>query len=149
MTKQVPKFKPAPLIRPTLDTAFHIDYEWWERQERDLRVYLHSYLCPEHRAVFEGHADAEQIDWIDEDTAEVTPVDGLRHVLRVHCSMQPDYITPSTTLIDAVFRVFLANNNKPLTPVELGAQIRRDPAMILKTLSGHRVYKGLRPYTGN
>lgn len=147
--KPVPLFRPAPLIKPTLDTPFHIDYEWWEHEGRDLRVYLHSYLCAEHRAVYESHPNVEQIDWIDDDTAEVTPVDGLQHILRVHCSMQPDYVTPNTSLIDAVFRVFLANSNKPLTPVEMGAQIRRDPTMILRTLSGHRVYKGLRPFTGN
>jgi hypothetical protein len=149
MTESLPKFKPAPLIKPTLDTPFHIDFGWWEREARDMRVYLRSYLCPEHRAVYEGHPDAEEIDWIDEDTAEVTRVDGLQHILRVHCSLQPDYITPSTSLIDAIFRVFLANSNKPLTPVELGARIRREPAVILKTLSGHRVYKGLRPYTAD
>jgi hypothetical protein len=149
MTQTLPKFKPVPLVKPTLDTPFHIDFEWWEREARDLRVYLRSYLCPEHRAVFESHTDLEQIDWIDEDTAEVTRVDGLQHVLRVHCSLQPDYISPSTSLIDAIFRVFLANNNKPLTSVELGARIRRDPAVILRILSGHRVYKGLRPYMGD
>jgi hypothetical protein len=149
MTQTLPKFRPAPLVKPTLDTLFHIDYEWWEREARDLRVYLRSYLCSEHRAVYESHPDVETIDWIDEDTAEVTRVDGLQHTLRVHCSLQSDYITPSTALIDAVFRVFLANNNKPLTVVELGARIRRDPDTILRALSGHRVYKGLRPFAGH
>ena len=37
MMQTIPKFKPAPLTRPTLDTPFHIDYEWWERQARDLQ----------------------------------------------------------------------------------------------------------------
>jgi hypothetical protein len=146
MSQTIPKFTLAPLVKPTLETSFHIDFEWWEREGRDLRVYLRSYLCPEHRAVFETHSDIEEIDWIDEDTGEVTRVDGLQHILRVHCSLEPDYITPSTPLIDAVFRVFLANNNKPLTPVELGARLRREPAMILRALSGTRVYKGLRPF---
>ena len=149
MTQAIPRFKPAPLVKPTLETPFHIDFEWWERQGRDMRVYLRSYLCAEHRAVFEAHTDVEEIDWIDEETGEVTRVDGLQHVLRVHCSLQPDYIAPSTSLIDAIFRVFLSNNNKPLTSVELGARIRRDPAMILRALSGARVYKGLRPLVNN
>lgn len=144
MTK-LPKFRLSPLIKPTLDTPFHIDYEWWERGDRELRVYLLSYLCPEHRDVYEGHPDTEEVDWVDEDTAEVTKVDGLQHVLRIHCSLQSDYISPHTPLIDAIFRVFLANSNKPLTSAELGARIRRDPALILRTLSGGRVYKGLRP----
>lgn len=149
MSQTIPVFKPTALVKPTLDTPFHIDYDWWAREARGLRIYLRSSLCDEHRAVFEGHDDIEEIDWIDESTAEVTRVDGLQHILRVHCSLQPDYIKSSTSLVDAVFRVFLANNNKPLTPVELGARIRRDPALILRTLSGPRVYKGLRPFTGD
>ena len=86
-----------------------------------------------------------EYDWVDEDTGEVTRVDGLQHILRTHCSQMSDYISPHTTLVDAVFRVFLANNNKPLTSVELGKRTGRDPSLILKTLSGKRVYKGLRP----
>lgn len=149
MMQTLPKFKPSLLVKPTLDTPFHIDFDWWKLQDRELRVYLRSHLCSEHRTVFESHVDTEEVDWIDEDTAEVTRVDGLQHVLRVHCSLQSGYIESHTPLIDAVFRVFLANNNKPLTPAELGARIKRDPATILKILSGHRVYKGLRPYTGS
>ena len=146
MAQAPPKFKPSRLIKPTLDTPFHIDYEWWNREDRELRVYLRSHLCPEHRAVFEEHLDTEKIDWIDEDTAEVTRVDGLQHVLRIHCSLQAGYIESHTSLVDAIFRIFLANNNKPLTPAELGARIKRDPAVILRTLSGPRVFKGLRPF---
>jgi hypothetical protein len=148
MTQTLPKFKPTPLVKPTIDTPFHIDFEWWTREARDLRIYLRSYLCAEHRAVFESHPDIAEIDWIDEDTGIVTRVNGLQHILRVHCSLQPDYIKPSTTLIDAIFRVFLANNNKPLSPVDLGARLKREPALILRTLSGERVYKGLRPFLG-
>lgn len=146
MMQTLPKFKPKSLVKPTLDTPFHIDFEWWERQSREFRVYLRSYLCSEHRAIFEGHPDTQEIDWIDEDTAEVTRVDGLQHTLRVHCSLQSDYIMPHTSLVDAIFRVFLANSNKPLTAVELGARLKRDSGTILKALSGRRVYKGLRPY---
>jgi hypothetical protein len=144
-----PKFKPSQLVKPTLDTPFHIDYSWWSREDRELQVYLRSHLCPEHRAVFESHLDTEEIDWIDEDTAEVTRVDGLQHVLRIHCSLQHGYIETHTPLIDAIFRVFLANSNRPLTSEELGARLKRDPATILRILSGHRVYMGLRPYSGD
>ena len=37
------------LVRPTLETKFHIDYDWWDRADRDLEVYLRSHLCPEHQ----------------------------------------------------------------------------------------------------
>lgn len=141
-----PQLKARQIVRPTLETPFHIDFEWWDRSQRELRVYLLSHLCSEHRQVFESHLGTEEIDWVDEDTGEVARVDGLQHILRTHCSQMSDYISPHTTLVDAVFRVFLANNNKPLTPLELGQRTGRDPGLILKTLSGRRVYKGLRPY---
>ena len=49
------------------------------------------------------------------------------------------------TLVDSVFRLFLANGNTPLSSTELGEQLRRDAKTILRTISGIRVYKGLRP----
>ena len=135
------------LIKPTLNTPFHIDYNWWERESNDLRVYLKSHLCPEHRAQFELVTDIEEIDWVDAETAEVQRLDGIQHVLRTHCSEQPGYLESHTTLVDAVFRVFLANGNAPLTPVELAARIGRpgQGLTILKTLARGQVYKGLRP----
>jgi hypothetical protein len=90
--------------------------------------------------------DTGVIDWVDADTAEVQRVDGLQHTLRIHCAAQPGYLTDHTSLVDAVFRVFMANGNQPLTPLELGERIQRSPDTILRTLAGQRVYKGLRPY---
>ncbi len=131
-------------IKPTLDTKFHIDYNWWEREDRDLRTYLISHLLPEQRAHFEFNQDDKVIDWIDPETAEVRRVDALQQALAT-AAQDPQYITEHTTLVDAVFRVFLANSNKPLSPNELGKRINRPPATILRTLTGTQVYKGLRP----
>jgi hypothetical protein len=135
------------LVRPTLDTRYHIDFNWWNKSGRDLRVYLFSHLCDEHQTVYKDYTDTESIDWVDPDTAEVRQVDGLQHTLHMHCSQQPGYLTQHTTLVDAVFRVFLANSNQPVTVRELGVQLGKDPQMILRTLSGAQVYKGLRPFS--
>jgi hypothetical protein len=132
-------------MKPTLDTKFHVDVDWWEKQGRDLRVYLHQHLCKDCREVYKSHLGSEQVDWIDPETAEVQPVDGLWHTLRTHCSLQSDYVTYATPLANAVFRVFLANGNTPLTPVELGAKLSRSPDMILRVLGRGRVYDGLKP----
>jgi hypothetical protein len=132
-------------IRPTLDTPWHIDYRWWDKEGRDLRVYLRSHLCPEHQGIFQSHLGTQEMDWVDPDTAEVRRVDGLQHTLRMHCSQQPEYLTSRTPLVDAVFRVFLANGNTPLNARELADRLGRNPDTILQTLSGLRVYKGLRP----
>ena len=136
----------APLAKPTLETRFHIDYTWWEQQQQELRVYLQGHLCPEHRDVFQGQDLSQEIDWVDSKTAEVTRVDGLQHTLRTHCSRQPDYITERTALVDAIFRIFLANENRPLTPQELSERIGRSAETILRTISGSTIYKGIRPY---
>ena len=137
------------LIKPTLKTKFHIDFDWWERESREFRVYLTSHLCPEHQAAFADFSanDVIVIDAVDAETAEVRKEDGVQHILRTHCSRQPEFITSHTSLVDAVFRVFIANGNQPLSPDELADRIKRpgQANIILRTLAGARVYKGLRP----
>jgi hypothetical protein len=131
-------------VKPTSETKFHIDYSWWEREDRDLRTYLISHLPPEQRARFDAVQDTNTIDWIDPETAEVRRVDALQQALSEAADTQ-QWISDHTTLVDAVFRVFLANSNKPLSPDELGKHINRQSATILRTLAGAQVYKGIRP----
>ena len=146
--RTVPLLVPA-LVKPTLDTPFHVEYTWWDRRKLNLSAELRAHLCDTHRAVFTDEVDTdERIDWVDQKSGEVTQVHGLQHILRVHCSNEPGYIDSGLSLVDAVLRVFLANGNSPLTPNELAAIIGRRPEKILQTLSGRRVYKGLRPYAG-
>ncbi|QRN83837.1 hypothetical protein JR338_03540 [Chloroflexota bacterium] len=113
--------------------------------DRDWRVYLRSFLCEEHQKVFENLNNDELIDWVDPETAEVTQVDGLQHVLISHCAQQESFLTEKMALVDSVFRVFLSKGNKPLTIKQLGEILDRPPETILKTFSGIRVYKGIRP----
>ncbi|RLC72606.1 MAG: hypothetical protein DRI52_03275 [Chloroflexi bacterium] len=137
-------------IKPDVNTKFHIDFDWWEKQGRSLRVFLHSQLCPQCRTVYTTYRDTELIDWVDPETAEVHQVDGLWHALRTHCSQLPDYIDERTPLTSAIFRVFLANNNTPLSPVELHEIIgKRSPEIILRTIAGKQVYKGIKPVATN
>lgn len=133
------------IVKPTLDTPFRIDYEWWERKELHISIELRTHLCEEHQTVFSEHFDTEKIDWVDERTGEVTQVDGLQHVLQIHCSKQPGYVNEHLSLIDAIFRVFLANGNAPLTCKELSSIIGQPAEKILRTLTGRQVYKGIRP----
>lgn len=141
----MPDQKAPRFHKPTVDTPFHIDYDWWERNQSEMRVYLLSHLCPAHREMYAEGADIELIDWVDPDTAEVKPIDGLVLQLQTHCSKQPDYITPNTSVVDAVFRVFLVNANQPLTPRQLAEKIGKNEELILKAIGGRTVYKGLRP----
>jgi hypothetical protein len=138
--------KPRTLTRPTLGTKFHIDYNWWDRADRELDVYLRSHLCAEHQEAYGEMDSDDKVDTIHPETAEVTRVLGIQHTLITHCAVQDDYLTPQTTLVNAVFRVFLSNGNTPLTPEELGEKLSRPARMILRTLSSPRVYKGIRPF---
>ena len=133
------------LLKPTKDTPFHIDFDWWKENDNNWHVYLKSYLCEEHRQQFEDLDQSIMIDWIDPDTAEVHQVDGVQHTLISHCAKQPEFITPQTSLVNAVFRLFLANDNAPLTPLEIAEATQKPANTILLTIGGTRVYKGIRP----
>ncbi|MCS6908752.1 MAG: hypothetical protein RML93_12845 [Anaerolineales bacterium] len=139
------ELKRALISKPTLHTPFHIDYDWWKQNDRDWQVYLYNLLCPEHQKLFGDGSVDEIIDWVDPQTAEVHPVNGLHHVIMEHCANQPEFLAPGTPLVDLIFRVFLANGNTPLTPIELSERLGRPAQTILTVLSGNRVYRGLRP----
>lgn len=137
--------KPSLLIKPTLETHFHIDYSWWERNnDEDLRIYLLSHLPPEVRERMAHQEAGSVVDFIDPETGEVRTLDELGRALQ-DAAKAPDFINPYTSVVDCIFRVFLANGNTPMTPRELADAINRPAATILKTLSGGRVYKGIRP----
>lgn len=136
--------KPSKLVKPTLDTEFAIDYDWWERESQDLRTYLLSHIPPEQRDYLMQNEVDVKVDYIDPDTGEVFQLDALQLAIK-QAAEQPNFINPQTSLVDSVFRVFLANNNTPRTPRQLGEKTGRDPLTILKTLGGIRVYKGIRP----
>jgi hypothetical protein len=132
--------------RPSLDTKFHIDNDWWESSGRDIRVAVRGQLCPECQARYPDHRNTEAVDWVDPDTAEVMRGDALLQCLRSECSQKPDFISRANPLITNVFRVFLLHGNQALSPVELHEQIPwATPETILRTLSGGTVYMGLRP----
>jgi hypothetical protein len=137
-------------VRPTLDTKYHIDFDWWTEQNLDFRVYLSSQLCAECRERYADHRLSELVDWVDPATAEVKRVDALWQALKSCCSMKPDYISDTTPLTAAIFRVFLANDNSPLTPGELAAKLKRStPEDILRVLSKGQAYRGIRPVLTN
>jgi hypothetical protein len=135
---------PSNLVRPTVNTRFHIDYAWWAQSQNDLDQYMAQHLCSEHREGATALKGGER-DWIDPANGQVLRVDDLQYTLLTHCSLQPDYITERTSLVDAVFRALLAGGNRPMTPTELAERTGRSADTILRTLSGDVIYRGLRP----
>ena len=133
-------------FRPTADTKFHIDYDWWEKSGKNFRIYLRDQLCEECRERFANYQNTEDVDWIDPETAEVRRTDALRECLRTRCANDPDYINERLPLASACFRVFLANNNTPLSPNELNQLLPwKSSDTILKVLRGDQNYLGIRP----
>jgi len=133
------------MVKPTENTLFHIDYNWWRENDNNWKVFLQNYLCPEHKNAFEGSGDETEIDWINPDTAEVTQIDGVLHVLMTHCSLLPGFIDEHNPVVDVVFKVLFVNGNKPMSAKEIGEKINRPADLILKTLAGPKVYRGIRP----
>lgn len=133
------------LIKPGLDTPFHIDFTWWQDNDRSWQVYLRSLLCEEHQKVFEDLPEDELLDIVDPVTAEVRSVNGVQHVLMSHCARQPDFLSSQTSLVESIFRLFLANGNQPMSANELSQALGRPAHTILRTISGARIYRGIRP----
>lgn len=133
------------LLKPTTKTPFHIDFDWWERNDRDWHVFLRSLLCAEHQQTLADVPEDAQLDWIDPKTAEVRRVDGIQHALMHHCALQPDFVNERTTVVEAVFRVLLVNGNQPMSTEQLSKKMAKPAETILRTLAGPRVYRGIRP----
>lgn len=133
------------LIRPTVETPYHIDFDWWKEHDNNWHVFLISCLCAEHQAAFQNQGEDVLIDWVDPVTAEIRQVDGIQTTLMNHCVKEPGFLTANTAMIDAIFRVFLSNGNHPMSPLELSDKIGKSADTILKTISGFQVYKGIRP----
>ncbi len=137
--------KLPPLLKPTIDTAFQIDFDWWKKHDRDWRIYLKGFLCEEHQNLFSNFSGEEKIDYVDPITAKVSFVDAMQHTLISHCAKQELFNQSTSAIVDSVFRLFLANGNQPLKCIEIAEAINKPPELILRTFGTALVYKGIRP----
>jgi hypothetical protein len=132
-------------FRPTENTKFHIDYAWFEENGQDVKVHTFRCLTPEQQERVGTSGETVMYDYVDDQTGEVQQVDQVLHVLRTESANDPNFITARTPVFEAAFRIFLLNNNQPLTPVDMAAIMKRKPSEILAQLSGRAVYNGIRP----
>jgi hypothetical protein len=135
------------LIKPTSTTPFQIDFDWWRENDREWRVYLRGLLGPEQEARLSEISGEEMVDWVDPRTAEVRRVNVLQFLLMDHYASKGSGAEEGTSLVESIFRSFLANGNQALSSEELGELLGRPAQTILRTLSGARVYRGIRPVT--
>jgi hypothetical protein len=134
------------LLRPTTNTLFHIDWSWFERNGLDVQSLIRNQLSPNLLRKFADGHSPEEVDYIDPTTGEVFRLDSLRETILAESRWEPDYINNSLPLMQGVFRVFLAENNLPLSPVDLAHHLgRRDPETILRVLTASGVQNGVVP----
>lgn len=138
-----PKLKASSLKRTTPDTRFYVDYGWWEKSNLDLKTYLRTRLSIGEG--FDFSAGVDEVDLVDPHTGEVRRVDGFQYALQEYFKRLPDDFTTRTSLVDAIFCVLLANANQPMTASDIAERVRRPTEVILKTISGPRIYQGIRP----
>jgi len=138
-----PAVRPPAIKRPTAETRFFIDYDWWERSNLDLKTYLYSRLDIGDDLELEG--EDEKVDLIDPATGEVRQVDGFQYVLQTYFSQLPDDFAAQTSMVDAVFYVLLANGNQPMTAEAIAERLQKPVETVLRTLAGPTVYQGIRP----
>ncbi len=133
------------LIKPSIDTKFYIDYEWWEHSRDDLQIYLLTHLSQDQQKALQHRDLREVFDYVHSETGEVFQLDTLGLAIR-ESSKSDDFMSGHIGLIDSVFRALLVNGNQPLNALELGEITGRVPATILKTIGGIRIYRGIRPH---
>jgi hypothetical protein len=134
----------AKYIKPTVDTKFHIDFTWW--QSHNLTSTLRNHACPNALNLYESYTH-KTYDWINRETGQVYQLSILWRLIQTHCHEEPEFINYHLPLTTAIFRLFILNDNLPLSPTEIHAKIRkRTPEVILTTIN-RQVYEGIRPVT--
>lgn len=133
------------LIKPSLETKFFIDYDWWESSRDDLQIYLFTHLSEEQQKALSNRDMQEMYDYVHPETGEVFALDALGMAIQ-ESSRSENFISDHIGLIDSVFRAFLVNGNQPLNAQELAEATGRNPATILKTIGGVHIYRGIRPH---
>lgn len=135
--------RPGGLSATNMDTRFHIDYGWWEKQQGELRNYLLTHISDlQLRDQLKQTSSDKTHDFVDPETGEVFPLNALELALKRE-SLKEDFINQHVSLVDNVFRVFIANGNTPLSPRELEPIVGKPASLIHKTIGGTTIYKGI------
>ena len=126
----------------TIHTPFHIDLQWWASHGRNLGRFLAEIVGAED----DSRATNTAIDFIHPRTAEVRQIDPLWARVLTERAYQPDYITPSTPLTNALLRALVENVNEPMTAVEMHRRLNRsNPETLLRVLKTARTEYGIVP----
>ena len=70
------------LIKPSLETKFFIDYDWWETSRDDLQIYLLTHLSEEQQQALANRDLQDVYDYVHPETGEVFALDALGMAIR-------------------------------------------------------------------
>jgi hypothetical protein len=105
------------------ETRWAIDLDWLEGNHHSFTAMAKGGLCEKCRKKLKVNK------------GEVAKRDLLK-ALSACCSNAEEFITPTLPLKESIFRVFLANANKPLTLDELGQQVNERRGIDAYLVSG-------------
>lgn len=136
---------PVGLVKPTMQTRFSVDADWWENNKQDLTQHLIN-ICKDLDYALEEPSDddADMFDWINPSTGQVSQVNRFFYHYLSYCGCHDEYLTERLSLVESLFRALMGAGNQPMTAPELAEATGRPAVKILQTLSGRRTYKGIR-----
>ena len=120
-----------------------IDLDWYQLNNRSFFTLARECLCPKCR------------ERLKVEEAEIAAAE-LLTAIKDCCSKEPDFITGQLSILESIFRHFLANGNQPLELEELGKQLSerrggdpyRTSVEVLSRLLERDQYYGLRQVAG-
>jgi hypothetical protein len=93
-----------------------IDLNWLKATGRSFSILARDTLCAKCRKKLKA------------DSLEVKSTELLKTIQKC-CSKSDNFITPGLPFQETIFRVILANGNKPITLAELGEALRQRPGI--------------------
>lgn len=142
-------------------TKYYIDEGWFRRTRRSLLALAQQRFCPSCRERV-GELTQERLPTTDATGRVVFELQTTRYgekpfqVIANCCSRSGDYITPETPVMEAIFRIFLANGNQPLDVDQLREKLEEYIALyskphgyapeLLERLIAADDYYGIRPF---
>ncbi|MBI2939898.1 MAG: hypothetical protein HYY04_05615 [Chloroflexi bacterium] len=150
------------MIAEDRKTRYFIDLQWYTQNNRSFQAMAQQRLCPACKAKL-GTEVQERVPTVDPKTGRV--VFEMRNVpyasnpmtvVRSCCSKERSYVTAETPVAEALFRVFLANSNQPISAEQIREQLSNyisladrphgySPELIERIIANDRFY-GLRAF---
>lgn len=107
---------------------YYIDEKWFTVHNKSFRAVAQTRMCPSCRKKL-GTEVQERVPTVDGRGRVVYEMRSVPFAsnplseIRKHCSKENGYLTAETPLLEALFRVFLANGNQPIDLDTIGEQL--------------------------